>query len=254
MNKLFNGIILMICFFITACNDDNHPKEIAPITFEKSEYSVMLGKGAAIPFSGGGGEFELTASDPEVLGRLGIDIESPNHILYIQPAKTGESYLTIKDVKAQVTVTLHFIIEDFYLSFSIREIDGTNVNDFFEIGREIRFIRDQENSRNVKVMKYQNMTFLPTIVGEGHFNINRNDNDIWTMDLSLHHSMTEDSATYDYEYTMGGDVEFIFESVFDIDREKSTASASSKSQPVKSVQMNLTDKNNGCKITCQLEY
>lgn len=50
----------------------------------------MFGKGAVIPFAGGSGVYEA-----------------------------GESYLTIKDIKAEATVTSHFIVEDFYLSFRI---------------------------------------------------------------------------------------------------------------------------------------
>lgn len=167
MNKIFNVIMLLTCLFITACSGDNEPDAITPIHFEQRDYTIMFGKGAVIPFTGGSGVYELTASNPEVLGKFGIEMEAPNHSLYIQPGKTGESYLTIKDVKAETTVTLHFIVEDFYLSFRIDEIDGINTNEFFEVGREIRFIRDEDNTKPVKVIWYNNMTFQPMIVGEG---------------------------------------------------------------------------------------
>lgn len=180
-------------------------------------------------------------------------MEAPNHSLYIQPAKAGESYLTIKDVKAEATVTLHFTVEDFYLSFRVNEVDGTNTNEFFDVGREIRFIRNEDNTKPVKVIWYQNNTFRPMTVGEGIFNISRSDTNIFTMEFSLHHKSDEEFALY--EYTMGGDGEYMtmFDHIFDFGWEKSIASSSSRSQPVKRIKMILTDKNNGCKITCQLE-
>lgn len=250
MNKIFNVIMLLICLFITSCRGDNEPDAITPIHFEQRDYTIMFGKEAVIPFTGGSGVYELTASNPKVLGRLGIEMEAPNHSLYIQPAKTGESYLTIKDIKAEATVTLHFIVEDFYLSFRIDEVDGTNTNEFFEVGREIRFIRDEDNTKHVKVIWYNNMAFQPMTVGEGLFNITRSDANIFSMEFSLHHKSDEEFALY--EYTMGGDGEYMtmFDSIFNFGWEKNVASLSSKSQPVKRIEMILTDKNNGCKITC----
>ncbi|MDO4334587.1 MAG: hypothetical protein Q4C37_01980 [Bacteroidales bacterium] len=254
MNKIFNVIMLLTCLFMTACSGHNEPDAITPIHFEQRDYTIMFGKGAVIPFTGGSGVYELTASNPEVLGRFGIEMEAPNHSLYIQPAKTGESYLIIKDVKTEATVTLHFIVEDFYLSFRIYEVDATNTNEFFEVGREIRFIRNEDNTKPVKVVSYQNNTSRPMTVGEGLFNITRSDTNIFTMEFSLHSSMGEDSKLYDYEYTMGGDGEYMrmFDSIFNFGWEKNVASLSSKSQPVKSIEMILTDKNNDCKITCSL--
>lgn len=252
MNKIFNVIMLLTCLFITACNGDNEQDAITPIHFEQRDYTIMFGKETVIPFTGGSGVYELTASNPEVLGKFGIEMEAPDHSLYIQPAKTGESYLTIKDVKAEATVTLHFIVEDFYLSFRINEVDGTNTNEFFEVGREIRFIRNEDNTKPVKVIWYNNMTFQPMIVGEGIFNITRSDTNIFSMEFSLHHNRDEEFALY--EYTMGGDGEYMamFDHIFDFGWEKNVASSSSRSQPVKKIEMILTDKNNGCKITCSL--
>lgn len=252
MNKIFNVIMLLTCLFITACSGDNEPDAVTPIHFEQRDYTIMFGKGAVIPFTGGGGVYELTASNPEVLGRFEIEMEAPDHRLYIQPAKTGESYLTIKDVRAEATVTLHFIVEDFYLPFRIDKVDGTNTNEFFEVGREIRFIRDEDNTKPVKLIWYNNMTFQPMIVGEGLFNITRSNANIFSMEFSLHHNSDEEFALY--EYTMGGDSEYMsmYDHIFDFGWEKNVASSSSRSQPVKRIEMILTDKNNGCKITCSL--
>ncbi len=164
--------------------------------------------------------------------------------------------MTIKDVKADTTVTLHFIVEDFYMSFRIEEIDGTNTNEFFEVGREIWFIRNDDNTKPVKVIWYKNVSFQPDTVGEGVFNITQSDTFVFTMDISLHKTHSEDSATYDYEYTLGGDGEYMsmFDHIFNFGWEENHASLSSRSQPINRVQMLLTDKSNGCKITCQLEH
>lgn len=245
--------IFIACLFVTACGDDDEPVEVTPIHFEKKDYTIEFGKGAVIPFTGGGGVYELTASNPEVLGRFGIEIEAPNHSLYVQPAKTGESYLTIKDVRAESTVTLHFTVEDFCLSFRIDEIEGKNTNEFFDVGRWIRFIRNEDNTKPVKVVRQQNMTSQLMTVGEGLFDIKRSDTNIFTMEFSLHDKENEEFALY--EYVMSGDWEYMsmFDSIFDFGWEKLVVS-SSKTQPVKTIKMILTDKANGCKITCLLEH
>lgn len=209
--------------------------------------------GTTIPFTGGSGVYELTASNPEVLGRFEIDVEAPESRLYILPSKIGESYLTIKDVNAESVVTLHFIVEDFYLSFRIDEIEGKNTNEFFAVGRWIRFIRNEDNTMPVKVVRQQNMTFQQMTVGEGLFDIKRNDTNIFTMEFSLHNKEYEEFALY--EYAMSGDWEYMsmFDSIFDFGW-KTVVVSSSKSQPVKTIKMILTDKANGCKITCHLEH
>lgn len=253
MTKIFQMIALLTGLLLAACSDghDDGPETITPIHFGETDYSIMFGKDASILFTGGGGVYELTASNPDVLGKFGI--ETPDHRLYIQPAKTGESYLTIKDVKAESIVTLHFTVEDFYMSFRITEIEGRNTNEFFEVGRWIRFIRNDDNTMPVKVVWQQNTTFQLMTVGEGNFDITRSGTNIFTMRFSLHHNDGADSPLYDYEYTMGGDGEYmsLFDSIFDFGWEKSVAS--SRSQPVKTIKMLLTDKSNGCKITCCLE-
>lgn len=253
MNRNIIILFLLTCLFITACGNEDEPNAVSPINFEKRDYTVMFGKRTVIPFIGGSGGYELTASNPEILGRFGIEMEDSGHRLYIQPAKTGESYLTIKDVKAEATVTLHFIVEDYYLSFRIDEIEGANTNEFFEVGRELRFIRNEDNTRPVKVIWYNNMTFQPMIVGEGIFNISHSGTYLYTMEFSLHHKSDEEFALY--EYTMGGDDEYMtmFDSIFNFDWEKNIASLSSRSQPVKRIEMILTDKSNGCKVTCSFQ-
>ena len=250
MNKIFNLIMLMMaCLLITACDDDNEPETITPIHFEKRDYTIMFGKGAVIPFTGGGGVYELSASNPEVLGKFGIDMEMPFR-LYIQPSKVGESDLTIKDVNAESSVTLHFTVENFYLSFKIDEIEGKNTNEFFEVGRELRFIRDEDNTKPVKVIWYQYMTFRPITCAEGIFDITRNEANIFTMDFALHQSHSEEVATY--AYTMGGDGRYmtLFNSIFNFGWKKDVEK--SRSQPVERIQMTLTDKSNDCKIICHL--
>lgn len=255
MNRNTIILFLFTCLFITACSDNDEPKDtdaIIPITFGKRDYAVMFGKGAVIPFTDGGGVYELTASNPEVLGKFWIDMETNNQ-LYIQPAKVGDSYLTIKDVKAEAIVTLHVIVEDFYLPFVIDKIEGNNQNMFFVVGAAIKFIRNGDNTKPVKIEYSRPMTFKVETIAEGHFNITRSDTNKFVMDFSLHHSNGEDSKLYDYEYILGGDGEYMtmFDHIFDFGLEKNIFS--SKSQPVRRIEMTLTDKSNGCKITCSLQ-
>lgn len=120
------------------------------------------------------------------------------------------------------------------------------------MGAAIKFIRNDDNTKPVKIEKSRPVTFKVETIAEGHFNITRSDTNIFTMEFSLHNSNGEDSKLYDYEYILGGDGEYMtmFDYIFDFGWEKNILS--SKSQPVKRIEMILTDKNNGCKITCSL--
>lgn len=60
-------------------NNDDEP-EIYPIRFEQSSYTIRFGVGTSISFVDGGGIYELTASNPEVLGKFGIDSENTSAI------------------------------------------------------------------------------------------------------------------------------------------------------------------------------
>lgn len=106
-------------------NNDDEP-EIYPIRFEQSSYTIRFGVGTSISFVDGGGIYELTASNPKVLGKFGIDSET--HRLLINPSSVGESSLTITDILANATITLNFKVEDFYISFKVDEINGKNIN------------------------------------------------------------------------------------------------------------------------------
>ena len=68
--------------------------------------------------SPGGGIYELTASNPEVLGKFGIDVETIR--LLINPASVGESSLVITDVLASTTVTLRVKLHVLFNSFDCR--------------------------------------------------------------------------------------------------------------------------------------
>lgn len=245
-------MLFLIGVCIAACTDDNAPDKIIPIHFGKTDHTIMYGQMSTIPFTGGGGVYELTASNPDVLGEFWIDLET-NDRLYIQPAKTGNSYLTIRDVNAETTITLHFTVEDFYLSFRIDQIEGENTNEFFDVGREIRFIRNEANTKPVKVIWCQNNTFRPITIATGVFGIARSETNIFTMQFALHHKEGEELASY--EYVMGGDGEYMtmFDRIFDFGWENKSIACSSKSQPVSRIQMILTDRNNGSKTTCSLQ-
>lgn len=247
INKLILSFLCAICLFMVSCGNGDE-QVIRPICFEQQSYTIRLGVGASISFVDGGGIYELTASNPDVLGKFGIDIET--HRLIINPARVGESSLMITDVLANATVTLKFTVEDFYLPFRVDEIEGENLNPYISAGGEIRFIRDGANTKRLKIYRLNHLTHKEDNVADGVFDISRSETNIFTLDMALHHSSIEELETF--TYTMGGDGEYlnIFDKIFEYNWDKSIAS---KSQPVRRINMILTDTSNGCKITCSLQ-
>ncbi|MBD5367037.1 MAG: hypothetical protein HDR82_08570 [Bacteroides sp.] len=249
MGKFFNVIIFSLCLLVAACSDNNNePDEILPIHFGSSDYTVMFGVSHAIPFTDGGGEYVVEVGNQAVLGEVSIDAEA--HEVIINPSKTGKSTLTITDVNADRMVTLNIAVEDFYLSFKIDEIEGTNTNWSFQLNGEIRFIRDEENTKPLKVVWHNHMSFREYVV-DGHFDIDRSGTNIFTMQISLQPPKDEDAESF--EYTMGGDGECmsLFERIFDLDWDGSVAS--SQFAIARNIKMILIDKSTGCRITCLLQ-
>lgn len=243
--------MLTICLVVAACSSNNdEPATLSPIHFSKQDYTIVYGGSSGIPFTGGGDVYKLEASNPEVLGKFGIDIET--HQLIINPAKIGESTLNIIDINTGNTVTLYITVENFYISFKIKEIEGVNTNKFFQIKNDIRFIRDEDNTKPVKII-YHDPTDLyrPLTRAEGFFNIDRSDENIFTMSFSLQGVESEEIETF--EYTMGGDGGYmnIFNSIFGFNWNESVDL--SRSIPPIEYKMILTDNSNGCKITCLLQ-
>ena len=247
MKKFIVPFLCIISLFIVSCGNDDEP-EILPIRFDQHDYTIRLGVGASISYTNGGGVYELTASNPEVLGKFGIDLET--HRLLINPASIGESTLTITDVKTNSSVTQRFVVEDFYLSFRVEEIDGKNYNPYLIVGCEIRFIRDEGNTKRLNIYNQNHVTHETYKVAEGAFDIEKSETNIFTLNMALHHSPTEELETFNY--TMGGDGEYLnfFDKIFEYNWDKSIAS---KSQPVKRIEMILTSPFDGCKISCSLQ-
>ena len=249
MSKFTNIFIMTFCLVFIACSNHNDELEtVSPIQFSKQDYTIVYGGSNGIPFTGGGDVYKLEASNPDVLGKFGIDIET--HHLIINPAKTGESSLNIVDVNAGNTVTLDITVVDYYLSFKIEEIEGMNTNKFFatETACRIRFIRNEDNTKPVKITWLNPMKFQSETRAEGFFDISRSETNIFTMTLSLHGVESEKIETF--EYTMGGDGGYmnIFNSVFEFNWNDL-----SRSIPPREYKMTLTDNSNGCKITCSLQ-
>lgn len=247
MNKLLILLAVILNFLMASCDgcDDLEGK---PTKFEKNDYTIRYATTARIGFVDGGGLYELTASNPEVLGDFYIDAE--NRTLFVRPSSVGESTLTITDVRMNSSVTLKFTVEDFYLSFNVTEIEGDNHNPFLNVGNELRFIRDDENTRQMKIMWQDKISYELKCIAYGSFDIERSESNIYTLNMALHSQRIEESETFNY--TMSGDSEYIsiFEKYFDYEWRYSVAS---KSQPVKQVRMILTDQSNGCKISCSLQ-
>lgn len=237
---------IFICLIMTACSNNDEP-EIFPIQFEREDYTIRFGVGTSISFVGGGGVYEMNASNPDILGKFYIDIETSR--LIIVPASTGESALTITDIKTNSSTTLRFVVEDFYLAFIVDEIVGENTNQYLSVGNEIRFIRDKDNIKRLKIFRLNNLTHNYEYVTDGAFDIERSETNIFTLDMALHARPIEELEAF--SYTMGGDMLYLdfFNKYFEYNWENSIVS---KSQPVKQVQMILTDSSNGCKISCSL--
>ena len=145
MTKLIIPFLFIACLFVVSCDSNNDP-EIYPIRFGQTDYTIRVGVGSSISFVDGGGVYELTASNPDVLGKFYIDDDTQT--LIVIPTAKGESNLTVTDVKTNTPVTLKFIVEDFYLSFMVTEISGDNTNPYLKERNEIRFIRDEENTKH----------------------------------------------------------------------------------------------------------
>lgn len=252
MNKFFIPFLFIVCLFMTACSNDESDvpgsQTGSPIQFSDNAYTLVFGRATGIPFTGGGDVYQLEASNPEVLGKFGIDIET--HRLLINPAKAGVSTLKIDDVNNEKTVTLNFTVEDFYLSFRVSEIEGDNHNPYLSVGNEIRFIRDEENTRQMKIMWQNKMTYELKCIAYGCFDIERIESYTYTLNMVLHSQRIEELESFNY--TLGGDGESLslFKKYFDYKWDNSIAS---KSLPPKEIKMILTDSFNGCKITCLLQ-
>lgn len=247
MNKFIYSFLFIVGIFIAACNSDDNP-EIYPIRFDRQDYTIRVGTSARISFVDGGDVYELTASNPDVLGKFYIDIET--HTLIVLPAAVGESTLTVTDVIMNTSVTLKFTVEDFYLSFLIDEINGDNTNPYLKERNEIRFIRDEENTKQVNIMYQDNLTYEIKCLATGYFDIERSETNIFTLSMGLHSHPYEELEGFNY--TLGGDAEYlqIFKLYFGYDWENNITS---KSLPVKRITMLLTDTFNDCKISCSLQ-
>ncbi len=254
--KILLSIVIFFGLHLLSCSRDEQgdniqePDAVSAIHFSKRDYTIMFGGGSSIPFSGGGEVYKLEASNPEVLGKFGIDIET--HRLLINPAKSGESTLTIFDVNAKVSVTLNITVEDFYRSFKIVEIDGKNTNKFFGLTNRIRFIRNTDNTKPVKVVWLDPMKFQLQTIAEGYFNITHNEPNLYTMNFSLHPTINDNIEKF--EYTIGGDWECmsLFEELFNFNWGKNEDLSRSE-QISRDYKLILTDTVNDCRITCILQ-
>lgn len=247
MTKLIIPFLFITCLFIVSCDSNNDP-EIYPIRFGQTDYTIPAGTRSSISFVDGGGVYELTASEPNVLGKYYIDDDTKT--LIIIPTAKGESTLTVTDVKTNTPVTLKFTVEDFYLSFMVAEISGDNTNPYLKERNEIRFIRDEENSKQIKIMYQDNLTYEMKCIATGHFDIERSTTNIFTLNMMLHSHHGEEFEGF--SYTLGGDGEYlnIFDKCFEYGWDNNIAS---RTLPMKWITMIMTDSFNNCKISCVLQ-
>ena len=111
MTKLIIPFLFITCLFIVSCDSNSDP-EIYPIRFGQTDYTIRFGVRPSISFVDGGGLYELTASNADVLGKYYIDNDTKT-LIVIHTAKC-ESTLTVTDVKTNTSVTLNFTVEDYY--------------------------------------------------------------------------------------------------------------------------------------------
>ena len=111
-NKIILSFLCAIYLFMVSCGNDDDP-EICPIRFGQTDYTIRVGVRSSISFVDGGGVYELTASNPNVLGKYYIDDDTQT--LIVIPTAKGEATLTVTDVKTNTPVSLKFTVEDFYL-------------------------------------------------------------------------------------------------------------------------------------------
>ncbi len=247
MTKLIIPFLFIACLFVVSCDSDNDP-EIFPIRFGQTDYTILVGVRSPVSFVDGGGVYELTASNPDVLGKFYIDEDTQT--LIVIPTAKGESTLTVTDVKTNTPVTLKFTVEDFYLSFMVMEISGDNTNPYLKERNEIRFIRDEENTKQIKIMYQNNLTYEMKCIATGYFDIERSATNIFTLNMMLHSHNDEEFEGF--SYTLGGDGEYLslFNKYFEYGWDNSIAS---RSLPMKQVTMIMTDSFNNCKISCALQ-
>lgn len=246
-NKIVLSFLCAICLFTVSCGNDDGP-EIYPIRFGQTDYTIRVGVGSSISFVDGGGVYELTASNPDVLGKFYINDDTQT--LIVIPTAKGESTLTVTDVKTNTPVTLKFTVEDFYLSFMVTEISGDNTNPYLKERNEIRFIRDEENTKQIKIMYQDNLTYEMEYIATGYFDIERSTTNIFTLNMMLHSHHGEEFEGF--SYTLGGDGEYlrIFDKYFEYGWDSSIAS---RALPMKRINMIMTDSFNNCKISCVLQ-
>ncbi len=253
MNKLTIPFLFLFSLLMTSCNGKEEPEDIGnPIHFESSDYTIMLDKLCPITFTDGGGEYAISVGNPDVIIKAYIEQES--HALILEPAKLGESSVTIMDIKHATTVTLHITVENFHLAFNIVDIAGTNTNSFFKLGSQFRLIKDELNSKEVTVGLTDDKNSKFNMVGKGTFDITCSETNIFTMDFALHYVDNISSETYDYAYTLKGDDSCLqlLAYIFGFDWGDSIAS-SRAAQPAREQRLILTDAANGCHITCLLQ-
>lgn len=62
------AFLLIVSIFTAACSENDEP-EIYPIRFGQTDNTIRFGVHSSISFVDGGGLYELTASNPDVLGK-----------------------------------------------------------------------------------------------------------------------------------------------------------------------------------------
>ncbi len=241
MKKLIKLFLVTISIIIVSCNKDKE-LEIYPIRFNQPDYTVMMYNSNTISYVDGGGVYEIGIGNPSVIDQAYIDTETQR--LFVIPKTPGSSTITIKDKKADATVTLNITVIDFYLSFIVNDITGRNINPYIEKNCQIRFIRTMDNAKKIEIFTRDNSYNEYERLAEGYFDMIKGENE-FTLELSLHEGQQYELMLFSYSVKGDNHLFDIFNMYFDYNWGKSIES---RTLPYQQVKMDLFDTQFDCTI------
>lgn len=240
MKKTIITLISIVCFLMTACTKDNEPETFG-IRFGRQNYTVRNLVSTTISFVDGGGKYEVEIENPAIIENAEIDAE--NKTLKIIPKTTGESKIKIKDIRADYVVTLNITVTDFYLAYKVMQIFGENYNSYITVDSDIRYIRTADNRNAIQIVAIDGYSGEEKIIAYGGFDITKR-NDKFILEMSLHKNENEELELFSYSVEGHYGVFNLFNRYFEFgwtDVEESR-------DHVETINMDLTDLNNGCTI------
>lgn len=185
----------------------------------------------------------MEVGNPEVIGRAVIDIETRR--LWLFPIALGESTVTIKDVNMNQSVTINVTVANIHMYFHVSAVEGTNNNPYITQGSKIQLIRTCEDKKAIRIVGSDNHL----TIAEGLFDMTKGKTE-YTLEMSLHGSESEEPQQFRYSVKANDPIFSLYNQWFAHEYEPVLTNRASQ-QPQR-LYMQLTDMNNGCKITTML--